>query len=132
MLVATLAGLGLEFVLVGSAALRAMGRNYHVHDVDVVVRPSETNLHLLHAVLSDISLDKSRVPRLGEFRSRDIVRIETAFAPLDCMLRTGRSCWETLRSRSCVLRMWDTNVRVGGIGDVLALRRCFKAGSTDE
>lgn len=129
LLAAILASKRCGFLIVGSAGLRATGAtDIVVHDLDIVIEPSEDNLGRLHDALTRLAIDRP-APSVIELREQQICRRETPYGWLDCMLERGRLDWTYLERRAHELMVWGLQILVADVEDLLLLRRTFKGDS---
>jgi hypothetical protein len=123
---AVLAAEQVSFVLVGSAALWLRGERISVGDVDVVIEPSEANLHRLRDALAALTIRPGEVPAVYRLRVLSVTTAVTSYGRVDCLLERGRRNWNQLRQGADHLAVADALVHVASADDTWALRRRFK------
>jgi hypothetical protein len=80
---AILAAEGVNFILVGSAALWLRGQAVSVGDADVVIEPGEANLGRLRDCLQTLATHLSALPSPRRLAMRSIVPVQTSFGKFD-------------------------------------------------
>jgi hypothetical protein len=115
-----------SFVVVGSAALWLSGVSLPVGDLDVVPCLSPRALSTLCRTLGRYRLPQSGPPTPAAVLAAGIWSTQTAFGRIDVMVDTARAQGAELWSRSQLVSVLDTEVRVASEEDTWALRRHYK------
>ncbi|MDQ1680929.1 MAG: hypothetical protein QOI42_1788 [Frankiaceae bacterium] len=115
------AAAGLRFVVVGSAALQLHGADMRPRDLDIVPDPSDVDRF-------DEVMDAWTVVRRPPRRAfdGDIVTVDSAYGPIDLLLRRGREAYADLRASATMVDVEGVAVAIAAAADCWALRRRFK------
>ena len=118
------AATGLSFVVVGSTALRLHGADFAPHDLDLVPDPDQLDR-------LDAAMDAWAVARRPGRRALDgdVLTLESAYGPIDLLLRRGREDYASLVIRATMVDIAGVEVAVAAADDCWALRRRFKGES---
>jgi hypothetical protein len=111
-------------LLVGSAALWLRGEVIDVGDADMVIESGEGNLGRLRDALAGIAAGP--VPSAGRLAGGSVMRVMTAYGPVDCLLERGRQDWARLRCGAGLVAVADVPVLVAARADAWDLRRRHK------
>jgi hypothetical protein len=117
---------GVNFVVVGSLALRLHGEEVAVHDLDLVPAPGLANLQRLSTSMRGLAMRPSDVPSARHLAAFDTASVVTGWGPVDLLLQRGREDFDELSSESCAVTIAAIPVRVASREATLRLRRRFK------
>lgn len=126
----TLAGHGVDYVLVGGLAVQTHGHTRTTFDVDVLPRPEPGNLARLATALEemeaevlnpgseDVEISAAMLPRatLWQFATRHGLLDVVHDAP-------GAPPYGELRSRALEVKLGDVEVAVAGRDDLISMKR---------
>jgi len=132
-ILATLVAHGVDFLVIGGLAAVTHGSRRVTRDIDIVVRPESENLARLEAALSELDA----VQLLAGASEEPIEPSDIAMVALGTTLHTrsragrldvvgapaGAAPYEHLRQRSVAGRIGDTDVRISGLDDLIAMKR---------
>jgi hypothetical protein len=97
-----------------------------VHDLDVVVGPSQENLMVLRDGLAALGARPAEIPPLRALQEVDVLSVPTAHGQVDLMLEQGRRRYAELARRSTIVVICGVGVPVANSDEAWALRQQFK------
>ena len=121
-----LAGHDVDYIVIGGLAVQAHGHPRTTQDLDLIPEPSPVNRKRLRAALSELGARrvgwaKRRLPRLP---TGGVLELDTDAGGLDLHFDPpGAAPYSGLRSRALELHVFDLDVRVVGLDDLIAMKQ---------